>query len=181
MYVIREGGCLRRLCEAGIRVREPVSRGSYRTPHWLRFVTQSPFGQPHSGLAALLVPAAADSKYHLYSCATGGPYPLSAWSESSFREHNIRISSIQSMQKGRGKKRRGPPAFAAKAKLPRYASHQAKLQSDKNEAREPKTMSTIRYGFRLAWDHAPKQMKNAKVKKVGEYDPHNHHEGCCFG
>ena len=42
-------------------------------------------------------------------------------------------------------------------------------------------MSTIRYGFRLAWDHAPKEMKNAKVKKVGEYDPHNHHEGCCFG
>ena len=85
------------------------------------------------------------------------------------------------MQKGRGKKRRGPPAFAAKAKLPRYASHQAKLQGDKNEAREPKTMSTIRYGFRLAWDHAPKQMKNAKIKKVGEYDPHNHHEGCRFG
>ena len=64
------------------------------------------------------------------------------------------------------KRKRGPPAFAEKAKLPRYASHQAKLQSDKNEAREPKTMSTIRYGFRLAWAAAPLEMERAKVKPV---------------
>ena len=79
------------------------------------------------------------------------------------------------------KRKRGPPAFAEKAKLPRYASHQAKLQSDKNEAREPKTMSTIRYGFRLAWAAAPLEMERAKVKPVGGYAPDNHHQGVCFG
>lgn len=85
------------------------------------------------------------------------------------------------MQSKKGKKRRGPPAYAARAKLPRYASHQAKVQADKNEAREPKTMSTIRYGFRLAWDHAPKEMKRAKIKPVGSYDWNNHHRGEMFG
>ena len=79
------------------------------------------------------------------------------------------------------KRKPGPPAYAARAKLPRYASHQTKLQADKNEARERETMSKIRLGFRYMWKATPLQMERARAKRPGEYDPTNHHAGVCWG
>jgi len=45
------------------------------------------------------------------------------------------------------KRKPGPRSYAARAELPRFASHKTKLQADKNEAREPETMAKIRLGF----------------------------------
>ena len=81
----------------------------------------------------------------------------------------------------RKRKRPGPKSHVEQARLPRYASHQTKLQGDKNEVRERETMAKIRLGFNYMWRAAPLQMERAKAKRPGKYDPRNHHKGKCWG
>ena len=89
------------------------------------------------------------------------------------------------MAKGRRhkqvKKKRGKPSFKSQAKLPRHAGQRTQFQRERNELRSDETLNKIRYGFRMCWKHAPREMERFKVGKVGSFAKDNHHAGVCWG
>ena len=42
-------------------------------------------------------------------------------------------------------------------------------------------MKQLRYGFRLMWREAAGALRRFKVGEVGSFDPHNGHNGVCWG
>ena len=42
-------------------------------------------------------------------------------------------------------------------------------------------MHVIRWGFKLAWEGAPRLMRRYNVGEVDSFDPHNAHNGTCWG
>ena len=42
-------------------------------------------------------------------------------------------------------------------------------------------MRVIRWGFKLAWKGAPREMRRYRVGEVGSFDPRNAHAGVCWG
>ena len=78
-------------------------------------------------------------------------------------------------------KKRGPKAMKDKAKLPRRASMNAKIQHALNSKKRNTTMNVYRHGMTLMWRVAKKELRAGKIKKIGNYDPMNAHGGKIWG
>ena len=76
---------------------------------------------------------------------------------------------------------RGPKSLQAKSELFACAGTRTQIQHEKNNLREPSTMHVIRWGFKLAWKGAPREMRRYGVGEVGSFDPRNAHAGVCWG
>ena len=69
----------------------------------------------------------------------------------------------------------------AKAELPAYASMNTRIQHKLNSNAANRTLSVYRLGFKYMWKVAAKTMKKCGVKKPGEFDPKNCHQGIMWG
>ena len=74
----------------------------------------------------------------------------------------------------------GPKSKQSKAKLYRFAGQRGQLQKERNDLRGSQCMKQLRYGFRLMWREAPRQLRKYNVKLEGQYDPLNSHGGVCW-
>ena len=69
----------------------------------------------------------------------------------------------------------------SKSRLFRNAGESTQLQYERDELRSGETRKKQRYGFRLMWKCAPREMRRFKVGTVGSFDENNVHGGECWG
>ena len=79
------------------------------------------------------------------------------------------------------KRKRGPPSFREKCKLPRHADFNTKLQHALDSTLSGEIHKTRRYGFTLLWRVVPELMEKYNIPEIGTFDPFNGHDGQCWG